>query len=203
MEAGSTFDALALLTDNMKAMHRRLLLNERVVVFMDNSNFFGSVARVSRDSQQKYRVDYSKLYKLLMAERFGIDAICYCSEWETDQESRSKRENFQIMMQKAGFSLVRVPQRPGAGREKGLDAAIVKDMTSIARDCPRADTFVLIAGDGDYSGTISELRRKHGVKVEVAFFGSETAYSLREAAFLFTDLEPLRNQIQLDRPFLE
>lgn len=203
MDAGNpsnTFDAVALLASNMKAMHARLVRDERVVMFMDNSNFYGSVARVGRDSQQKYRVDYSKLYKVLMAERFGIDAFCYCSQWDTDPESRIKRDNFQAMMQKAGFSLVKLP---GAVREKGLDAAIVRDMVSFARDCPRADTFVLIAGDGDYADTIRELRRKHGVKVEVAFFGSETAYSLKDAAYQFIDLEGIKNQIQLDRPFLE
>lgn len=206
MDAGNplnTFDAVALLASNMKAMHARLVRDERVVMFMDNSNFYGSVARVGRDSQQKYRVDYSKLYKVLMAERFGIDAFCYCSEWETDAESRLKRDSFQAMMQKAGFSLVRLPQRSGAVREKGLDAAIVRDMVNFARDCPRADTFVLIAGDGDYSDTIRELRRKHGVKVEVAFFGTETAYSLKDAAYQFIDLEGIKGQIQLDRAFLE
>lgn len=204
MEAkpANNYEALALLAENMRKMHLQLVQRERVVLFLDNSNFFGSVSRISR-AVPKYRVDHHKLLKVLVGDRFRIDALCYCSEWEADAEARAKRDGFQAMMSKAGYTLVRVPQKAGAVREKGLDAAVVSGMVTVARECPRADTFVLIAGDGDYTETVRDLRRKQGVKVEVAFFASETAYSLREAAHTFIDLEPLRSTIQQGGAFTE
>lgn len=192
--------AVQLLAANMKEFCRKKAENEKVVLFMDNSNLYGSIARLGRDLGHKYRMDYQKLFRTLIGERFCVNAMCFCSEWEIDSDQRNKRDGFQTMMQKAGFSLVRLPQRPGATREKGLDVAVVREMLTVARDCPRADTFILVAGDGDYSDTVRELRQKHGLKVEVAFFKAETANTLKDAAFKFVDLDSMAAQLQLDRP---
>lgn len=191
--------AVAQLAENMKLLYKQQCQNERVCLFLDNSNFFGAVGRVARESGSRFRVDYMKLYEFLVRDRFCIDALCYYSEWESDAETRQRRDNFQSLMEKAGFSLVRFQQRPGGTREKGVDAAIVRDMLTTARDCPRCDTFVLIAGDGDYAETVREVRKKYGVKVEVAFFAPDTANSLRETAYKFIDLDEIRDRIQFDR----
>jgi uncharacterized LabA/DUF88 family protein len=191
--------AVHLLAANVKELILKTAQKEKVVVFMDNSNLYGSIARIGRDLNCKFRIDYQKLYQKLVGDRFCINAFCFCSDWDIDEDQRFKRDGFQTMMQKTGFSLFRVPQRYGAVQEKGLDTAVVREMITIARDCPRADTFILIAGDGDYSDTIHELKQRHGIKVEVAFFRSETAHSLREAAYEFNDLEFSLAQIQLDR----
>lgn len=188
-------EAVHLLAANMKELCRKQAEYEKVVLFLDNSNLYGSIARLGRDLGHKYRMDYQKL----IGDRFCINAACYCSEWEIDADKASKRDGFQTAMQKAGFSLVRLPQRAGAAREKGVDAAVVRDMMTVARDCPRADTFILVAGDGDYTDTVRELRHKHGLKVEVAFFRAETANALRDAAYKFVDLDSIAAQIQLDR----
>ena len=205
--AESKFDnlssAVACLVENMKVMCRQQAQSERVIMFLDNSNFFGSIARVGKENGYKFRVDYHKLYSILLRDRFPIDALCYYSDWESDAETRQRRDSFQNLMEKAGFSMVKFQQRVGATREKGVDAAIVRDMTTLARDCPRCDTFILVAGDGDYADTVREVRKKYGVKVEVAFFAADTASSLREAAFRFIDLDNIRQQIQLDRAFLD
>ncbi len=189
--------SLQLLANNMKELCRKQAESEKVVLFMDNSNLYGSLARLRQDIGRKYRIDYQKLYRKLIDERFCINASCYCSEWEIDGDQKLKRDSFQVMMQKAGFQVIRLPQRAGSVREKGLDTSVVRDMMTMARDCPRADTFILIAGDGDYSDTVSELRHKYGLKVEVAFFMAETANTLKEAAFKFIDLDSMVTQIQL------
>lgn len=195
--------AVQLLSENMKAIHRQVSQSESVIIFMDNSNFFGSVGRLGREMGYRFRVDYHKLYTALLKDRFCINAFCYYSDWDSDAETRHRRENFQNLMEKAGFQLVRFQQRPGATKEKGVDAAIVKDMVTAAHDCPRCLTFILIAGDGDYAETVRELRTRYGVKVEVAFFGADTAITLQEAAYRFIDLSPLWQRIELDRPFSE
>jgi uncharacterized LabA/DUF88 family protein len=196
-------EAIRTLADNMKLLYRQQCQNERVVMFLDNSNFFGSILRVGREVGYRFRVDYPKLYNVLLRDRFAIDAFCYYSEWETDPNTRQRRDSFQTLMEKARFTLVKFQQRAGGTRENGVDAAIVRDMVNVARDCPRCDTFILIAGDGDYADTIREVRRKHGVKVEVAFFAQDTAGTLRDAAYRFIDLDSLRDQIALERPISE
>jgi uncharacterized LabA/DUF88 family protein len=189
--------AVQALANNLKALAALELRRERVVIMLDNSNFFGSVTRICRDTSRKFRVDYGKLLTMLVEGRTVIDAFCYYSDWEVDEETRVRREGFQIMMEKTGFTLVTVQQRSRAIREKGVDAAIVRDITAIAREMPRCDTIILIAGDGDYSETVSEIRKRHGVKVEVAFFGVETAQTLKMAATRFTDLETMREQFEV------
>jgi len=185
------------------AANRQQQRSEKTILFLDNSNFFGSVTRIGRDKNQRLRVDYRKLLRVAMRDRFVIDARCYYSEWEADPSTQQRRDGFQIALERAGFTVVRFQQRPGARAEKGVDAAIVKDMVTMARECPRCDTFVLIAGDGDYTETVREIRKKYGVKVEVAFFAPETAIALREAAYHFIDLEPMQELIQLDRAVTE
>lgn len=186
------------LTTSIKELYRKQIESEKVVLFMDNSNLYGSIARLSRESGYKYRIDYHRLLNMLVGNRFCINAICYYPEWELDFEQHQKRDGFQSIIQKAGYQISRVPQRNNSGREKGLDTAIIRDMTTIAHNCPRVDTFILVAGDGDYSDTVRELRFRHGLKVEVAFFSPETAFTLKEAAYKFTDLESIATQLQLD-----
>jgi len=192
--------SLTRLAENMKAIYRQQCQSERVVVFMDNSNFFGSVARIGKDRGYKFRVDYHKLFGLLLRDRFCIDARCYYNDWESDPETRQRRENYRSLMTKAGFTLV-CSSQCGETRPQGLDQAIIPDMLAMAKDCPRCDTFILVAGDGDYADTVREVRRRFGVKVEVAFFAADTAAMLRDASGIFIDLEVHSDDIQFDRHF--
>lgn len=192
-------EAVQLLAAHVKELCRKQAESQKVVIFIDNSNLYGSVARLGQVLGHKYRIDYHKLYRILLEDRFCIKAICFCPEWDADNDQRSKRDNFQTMMQKSGFLLSRIPQKTGSVREKGLDAAIVREMITMASECHRANTFILVAGDGDYSDTVRELRHKYGIMVEVAFFNQETASSLKEAAYKFINLDSIAAQIQLDR----
>ena len=190
-------EAVSQLAENMRLLCRQQAQKERVMMFLDNSNFYGSLGRISQETCNKFRVDYHKLYALLVNERFVINATCYYSDWEVSDEARLKRDNFRVMMEKAGFTLACLKQRVGATQEKGVDAAVVRDMVTAAHDVHRCDTFILISGDGDYADTVREVRKKYGVKVEVAFFACETAWSLRDACYKFIDLEPFREQIEM------
>ena len=191
-------EQLAQMNHYLSGIYREAVRNHCVALFLDHSNFYHSIVRIRKQMAMKYSVDYCKIKQLLVADRFMLRAGFYYSDHEDVRDS--KRDGLHSYLESVGYSLSR-HRLVGGGvagyREKGLDIAIAKDMINMARDTPRCQTMILVSGDGDYLETVEELRHKHGVKVEVAFFGPETSTALRQAAFRFIDLEPLRQDFQL------
>jgi uncharacterized LabA/DUF88 family protein len=188
------------LQEAVKTLQQQILRRERVWISVDNSNLFGSVGKFCKETMYRYRIDYSKLLSLLVGPRLLVNARCYYSEWEGQQSINTEKQRaFFHSLQRTGFTLVRVAQRQSNTREKGLDAAIIRDLLATAREMHRCDTVILVSGDGDYTETIRELKN-FGVRTEVVFFGTETSTQLREAAHSFTDLLNHLQEIELVDP---
>jgi len=89
--------------------------------------------------------------------------------------------------ERAGFEL-HLEDRNYANKEKRIDTGIVTLMMKDAyRNASPGDTFVLVAGDGDYIPTIRELI-SDGFNVEVVFW-DHASRDLKESATKFISLD--------------
>ena len=189
-----------------------LRTKEKVCIFVDNTDLFDAIQDIRTTHGKK--VDYIKLKEILADDRTVNRANFYFSEpsppkfyfsdppyskevKEEGEESllaAKKRQGFYYVLQKAGYSVVCLPQRerydPHSGEyylDDTMSLEIVYDMCMMSQK--NFDTFILVAGSEDYARIVSKLRQDYGVNVEVAFFGSSCAAKLRDSANRFIDLE--------------
>jgi len=175
---------------------------ERVVIFVDNTNLNLSTRKI--DCTGCYRLDYSALAKTLTGNRFLKQCRIYYSDYAkgaapnaTEETRRGERENFYTWLHHQGFWLksCSLVERDGITKEKGLDAAITKDIQRLCQ-LNVCDTIILISGDADYCETVEEVRAYYAIRAEVAFFGEYTAKKLKEAASEFIDLTRLKDSLR-------
>lgn len=102
---------------------------------------------------------------------------------------------------RAGFEL-HLEDRNWANKEKRIDTGIATLLTKDAYKSdayrsgnPKADTFVLVAGDSDYVPTINELK-VDGFEVEVVFW-SHAAKQLKDVASKFVGLDQYLENLRL------
>lgn len=174
-------------------------------IYVDNSNFFIEGARISAVSRglvpsldealssriidQSYRIDFHKLYRLLVADTaagdtrariFGSRNLSNGDVWEEAA--------------RAGFEVIVHDRIPG-GREKKVDTSLVLAM---ARDAYRngrsTDRFIIVSGDNDYCPAISQLRQD-GFNVEVLFW-SHAGRQIKHAANRFIPLDEHVNALR-------
>jgi uncharacterized LabA/DUF88 family protein len=194
---------------NVAAMLKR---REKVCIFVDNTDLFDAIQEIRSTHGKK--VDYIKLKEILADDRTVNRANFYFSEpsppkfyfsdppytKEVKEEGEDsivaakKRQGFYYVLQKAGYTVVCLPQRERydpQSREYYIDDTmsleVVYDMSMMCQK--NFDTIILVAGSEDYARIVSRLRQDHGVNVEVAFFGSSCSAKLRDAANRFVDLE--------------
>lgn len=103
--------------------------------------------------------------------------------------------------ERAGFEL-HLEDRNFANKEKKIDTSIATLVTKDAYKSdeyrngrPEDNTFVIVAGDGDYVPTINELTTD-GFNVEVVFWNHASA-ELKHAATRFIDLDPFLETLRL------
>lgn len=172
--------------------------NERVVIFIDHSNFFGT-------ARNTFAIDYVKMRDFLVNGRIELDTRFYYSEQDPStldqvgQQRRAGRDRFYYWLRRQGFNLIelRRVQREGCYVEKGVDTEIVADMMEVAK-MPNVDTIILVSGDGDYSRTIRRIRCDYYRRVEVAFFGESTSNELLGTGNGFVDLTSHISVMQRD-----
>jgi uncharacterized LabA/DUF88 family protein len=197
------------LHDLVLKLNQTITQSQSVAIFFDHSNFWHSVRRIRMQLNCKYTIDYAKLIQLLLRERFLVNVFFYYSDYDEEyystadesvKEGAKKRDNLHKYLASLGFTLIKtklVKHPCGTIKEKGLDVTLAQDITNFARETPRCSTVILVSGDGDYTATVIELKKKYGVRVEVAFFNQETSASLKQHAFKFIDLEPIKHDFQL------
>jgi len=102
---------------------------------------------------------------------------------------------------RAGFEL-HLEDRNWANKEKRIDTGIATLMIKDAYKSdgyrsgnPKADVFVLVAGDSDYVPVIDELK-KDGFDVEVVFW-NHAAKQLKDAASKFIGLDQYMENLRL------
>lgn len=176
---------------------------ERVIIFIDNTNLNFTARKI--DSTGQYRLCYNKLRDYLANNRLMRQCRIYYSDFGRDavlsseeQGRRQEREGFYGWLKWQGFWLKScnlVDRGDGTAKEKGLDAAITKDIERLASN-NACDTIVLVAGDADYRELVSDIQSHYGLRVEVAFFPEFTAKSLQYAATEFIDLSKVKDALR-------
>jgi uncharacterized LabA/DUF88 family protein len=167
---------------------------EKVVIFIDRTNL--DYAFRNSIKATELRVDFIELARQLSAGRFLRQVRFYFSDFltennvpEGDRADWVKRVGFYTFLRYNGFFLHQVGLRDYDGKktEKGLDAALIRDIATICRNgC--CDTIVLVAGDADYCEIITDAQRDYAIKVEIAFFEGQTSKELISRANRFVDL---------------
>ncbi len=157
------------------------------------------------DQDGRYRLCYVKLLEILTNNRLLKQPRLYYSDHditsrlsEEEFTRRKERENFYIWLKCQGYWLKccsLVGRDDGTTKEKGLDAAITKDIERLASQ-QACDTIVLVAGDADYTDLVADIQTQYGVRVEVAFFSQYTANRLQHAATKFIDLTPFKEKLR-------
>ena len=174
---------------------------ERVVVMIDRSNLDQTWRRVF-SPDVNVRPDYLKIKDFVVGTRTCKQVRVYYSDISTEQvldaerPDWERRQEFYKFLRYQGWLLrgVRKKVFGGVPVEKGLDAALIRDMDFICRE-NRCDTIILIAGDADYCEVVAEVQDRYCVKVEVAFFPNQTARDLVSNASKFINLDCVRDQL--------
>ncbi|EMD37417.1 hypothetical protein CERSUDRAFT_83185, partial [Gelatoporia subvermispora B] len=101
------------------------------------------------------------------------------SEWANQKPA--KTHDLRLILPSCGVSLVDCPHN---GQKNAADTVILADMMAFVSHNPAPATIVLISGDGDFTNTVKELRRRtYNV---ILFAPTATASKLRaEASTVF------------------
>jgi uncharacterized LabA/DUF88 family protein len=151
--------------------------NERVIIFIDGSNFYHSV----KDSTcfHDYEIDFEKVLNILRNNRLLIGVYYYNAPLDRGYNEKIywKQQKFFSELKKIpGFNVIlcnmRKILRPGSKKPefavKGDDVHLATDMVSFAYE-NAYDTAILVSGDGDFVPTIKKVQ-KLGKGVENAYF---------------------------------
>ncbi len=196
-------------------LFKEIRWQERVCVFIDNSNLFHAVKGVQPIGNSNLRnrpMDYIK-FREFLADSRNCDVRFYYSmpkppENNSNYEEVNKWEKlkkFYDGLEYIGYSMNEFPLRERneygikqTTKEKGLDCGIVYDMAVLSRSGDYK-TFVLVSGDEDYARTVRRIRNETGIQVEVAFFSHlGCSHALRREATKFIDLSQYINNIFKD-----
>lgn len=176
-------------------------------IYVDNSNLYIEGRRASAvanglagDMREAidigifdhgYTISFGKLHEFLTGNNLGkIRRVALFGSRPPPNDS------IWVHAEHAGFEL-HLEDRNKQNKEKRIDTGIATLLTKDAYKTGNAaeDTFVLVAGDGDYVPTVNELRAD-GFRVEVVFW-SQAARELREAASKFISLDPYLDTLRL------
>lgn len=150
------------------------------MIFIDGSNLLRTCNRFYPDVM----LEYLKLREILIGDRELVRAYYYGSiptlETGGTEEIIDKQMRFYRFLQHVGYKVTVLPLRKrGEGRiEKGIDAAIVTDMLSLAYH-HAYDVGVLVSGDEDYKNAIRQIMQM-GIRIELAFFEGGMAKVYRD-----------------------
>ncbi|MDQ3892708.1 MAG: NYN domain-containing protein, partial [Actinomycetota bacterium] len=147
---------------------------EKVAVFVDGANLYHSIK-----SYYKGVLDYGVLLAAAVGDRKLLRATFYIVEKQEADDSVatsgvSGTRSFVYNLNKFGYKVRSKPlvvhETLSPEGEKTIshkgdwDIGIIVDMMRLAE---RADTYVLISGDGDYVEAVEYLQSEKGLRVEV------------------------------------
>jgi uncharacterized LabA/DUF88 family protein len=175
--------------------------SQKVTIFIDNTNLGLTIRKIDPN----YQICYNKLAKHLANGRQIRQCRIYYSDIDprgnmTHEEAakRYSRDGFYNWLRQQGFwlkELTQTSRADGTMKEKGLDAAIIKDMERLLNSRTN-DTVVLVAGDQDYREVILEAQSHHFTPVEVAFFPEFASRNLILAASKFVNLSESKESLR-------
>lgn len=166
---------------------------DKVMIYIDNSNFF----KTARQKYPDVRIDYKRLVAFLLNGREKAEVKIYGSERNPPLAEQS---NFYKFLRKCGYLITILPLKTVGTKqeEKGVDMALGMDMIMDGFN-EHFTCAVLVSGDRDYARLIERVRRECGWRVEVAFFEFGLSEELRLSAEKFISLSEHINEIKIAR----
>lgn len=161
----------------------------RVAVFVDGANLYHSIK-----NYYKGVLDYGRLLSAAVGDRKLLRATFYIVE-KQEQDEGSGARSFVYNLNKFGYKVrskplqmheTLTPEGEKTISHKGdWDIGIIVDMMRLA---DKADTYVLVSGDGDYVEAVEYLQSEKGLRVEVISATQCTSQSLLDVCDQHTDL---------------
>lgn len=159
---------------------------ERVIIFIDGSNFYHSLKDTFGFHENE--VDFEKMINILRNGRLLIGVYYYNAPLDRgyNEEIYWKQQKFFSELRKIpGFNVILCTLRKRKGPKgevkysmKGDDINLAIDMVSFAYE-NNYDTAVIVSGDGDFVPAIKKCQ-KLGKKVENAYFKISRSDFLRK-----------------------
>lgn len=188
---------------------------ERVMVFIDGSNFYHGLREefeIKKEEAHKFpTMDFSKFANFLCGTSRKLEKIYYynapLSQNDKDKESYKEQQRFFnslkfvpnliftkgrlekrfIKIEHKGIAKLFGKESVSFYVEKGIDVNIAVDMLKLAFT-NQYDTAILVSGDGDFASVV-EAVKSLGKKVECAYVSKRKCYHLRQAADRFISLD--------------
>lgn len=149
---------------------------QRVVVLMDTQNMYHSAKHL-----YGAHLNFAKLVESIVAGRALLRAIAYVATSKAGDE-----KGFLGALSANGIEIKSkdVIEFASGERKADWDVGMAIDAVKLA---DKADSIILVTGDGDFVPLVEYLQNK-GVIVEVAAFAESTSKLLREAADDYFDI---------------
>lgn len=182
-------------------------MRERVVLFVDGSNLFGSIREMSRKTGTRVGIDYERFFRFLAGNRPLVRVYFYTSlpPQESQPDAYKQQIDFiyavRLRANENGINLkvrqaFRQPRSYGF-IEKGTDVKLATDLLSLAFH-NAFDIAVLVSGDSDFVEVVEEVQRL-GKIVENAVFRANSSETLRDTCDRFIYLDDYLDEFQMDR----
>ncbi len=163
---------------------------EKVAVFVDGANLYHSIK-----TYYKGVLDYGILLNAAVSGRNLLRATFYIVEKHEADEGASGTRSFVYNLNKFGYKVRSKPlvvhETLSPDGEKTIshkgdwDIGIIVDMVRLAE---RADTYVLVSGDGDYVEAVEYLQSEKGLRMEIISAAPCTSQALLDVCDAHTDL---------------
>jgi len=161
---------------------------KRMMIFVDGTNF---LVELSKELNVKFRADNPPFKAIALAKSmidpfFIMPGIVKIRRYWFSSYQGSDQNHDQLAkeLRNQGFEPVLFKKRDG--REKGVDIALAKEMLVNSFN-QNFDIGLLIAGDEDYVGLVTEAKR-YGPMIEGAFFAHGLSEKLQVALDQFYDI---------------
>jgi len=155
-------------------------VQERVVIFIDGSNFYFGLKNLFG----RANIDFQKFSQILAENRKLIRTYYYNAPIikELDEDRYRRQQKFFERLKNTPYltlKLGRLVNRNGVYVEKGIDIKIAIDMLNLAYNNVY-DTAILVSGDGDFVDAVEGVKDL-GKHVEHAYFQSGQSQHLRQS----------------------
>ncbi|MBW3003939.1 NYN domain-containing protein [Candidatus Woesearchaeota archaeon] len=151
--------------------------DQKVAVLIDVQNMYYSAKHMF-----KAKVNFKEILKTAVAGRSLIRAIAYVIEADIKGEETFHKalENIGIEVKSKGLQTF-----IGGAKKGDWDIGLAMDAVRLSN---KADTIVIVSGDGDFKDLLIYLKT-HGCRTEVIAFAKTASKLIKDEADMFVDLE--------------
>lgn len=149
-----------------------------VALFVDVQNIYYT----TKQAYQRH-FNYQAFWRQATAGREVIKAVAYAID-----KGDAKQQGFQQILKNIGFEVKLKPyiQRSDGSAKGDWDVGITLDAIEYAS---KADTIVLLSGDGDFDLLLNKIKQTSSAQTEVYGVPALTAQSLMNAADRFMPID--------------